>query len=175
MNDNPYSTPSLLSDENASPSEQRRLLWLAYLFAPATAPITFVVLIFVAGPFATKFGIHISPANFLSLPLIAMAAGMPICYVVAGCIGMPIVFGLQKRRILNGRTIYTAAFALSIFLSLIFGVPAAIYFNATWYQIPLGPLLLLPFITPPTLVSGTVFWGLLKIGGGLSISSDQKK
>lgn len=168
MNDNPYSTPSQLPAENGKPRGQSRSLWNAYLFAPAAAPSSFVALLFVVGAACVAFGVEINPASFFVLPVVAMTAGMIICYLVAGCLGMPIAFHLQKRDKLNGYTIHAAAFGWSLLLSLVVGLPAAIYSGAPWYQIPMTPLLLLLVVAPPVLMSGTIFWWLVKRGGGLS-------
>lgn len=167
MNDNPYSTPSQLPAENGKPRDQSRSLWNAYLLAPAAAPTSFVALLFVVGATCVAFGVEINPASFLVLPVVAMIAGMIICYLVAGCLGMPIAFHLRKRDKLNGYTIHAAASGWSLLVSLV-GLPAAIYGGAPWYQILMAPLLLLLVVAPPVLMSGTVFWWLVKRGGGLS-------
>ncbi len=168
MNDNPYSTSPQLPAEHGKPRRQSRSLWNAYLLAPAAAPTSFVALLFVVGAGCVAFGVEINPASFLVLPVVAMTAGMIICYLVAGCLGMPIAFHLQKRDNLNGYTIHAAAFGWSLLLSLVVGLTAAIFGGAPWHQIPLAILLLLLLVAPPVLMSGTVFWWLVKRGGGLS-------
>ncbi len=170
MTDNPYSTPRQLLASDGVPLDQRRPLWRAYWFAPAAAPIAFVVLLFVVGACCTALGIAINPASFVVLPVVAMTAGMLICYLVAGCIGMPIAFQLKKRDKLNGFTVHAAAFGWSSFVALVVGLPAALYGGAPWYQVPLAPLILLLVVAPPVLVSGTAFWWLVKRGGGLSVN-----
>lgn len=168
MNENPFSTPSELPPENGAAHEKSRSLWNAYLLAPAAAPTSFVALFFIVGAICFALGIEVNPASFLVLPIFAMTAGMIICYLVAGCIGMPIAFHLRKREKLNGYTIHAAAFGWSLLFSLVIGVPAAIYSGAPWYQVPLAPLLLLLVVAPPVLLSGTSFWWLAKRNGGLS-------
>lgn len=168
MDENPYSTPPQLPPEIGDPRAHGRPLWRAYAFAPAAAPVSFVAFLFVVGAICIAFGIEINPASFLVLPVVAMTVGMAVCYLVAGCIGMPIAFQLRKHGKLNGYTIHLAAFGWALFVSLVVGVPAAIYSGAPWYQIPLAPLLLLAAVAPPVLLSGTSFWWLVRRNGGLS-------
>ncbi len=127
-----------------------------------------MVLLLLVGAICVAFGVEINPASFLVVPIVAMTAGMIVCYLVAGCIGMPIAFRLQKHGQLNGYTIHAAAFGWSLLVSLTVGVPAAIYSGAPWHQILLAPLLLLLVVAPPVLLSGTSFWWLAKRNGGLS-------
>lgn len=169
MSDNPYSTPSeLAAEKGAAPDQSFRPLWKAYALAPAVAPISFVAILFMIGAICYAFDVKINPASFLVLPLVAMTAGTIVCYLVAGCIGMPIAFHLRKRGRLNGYTIHAAAFGWSLFVSLAIGVPAAVFSGAPWYQVPLAPLLLLAAVAPPVLLSGTSFWWLVRKNGGLS-------
>jgi hypothetical protein len=168
MTDNPYQSPSARAEQRPATDQFRKSLWRAYAFAPAVAPVSFVLLLFLIGAIATAFNIEVNPTSFLVLPVVALTAGMVICYLVAGCIGMPIAFYLRKRNSLNGYTIHGAAFCWSIFTAVVVATPMSFSQGAKWYHIPLAILVLVCVIAPPVLLSATVFWLLVRRNGGLS-------
>jgi hypothetical protein len=168
MTDNPYKSPSTGADGRATTDQSSTSLWRAYAFAPAVAPISFVLILFLIGGIATAFNIEVNPASFLVLPVVALTAGMVICYLVAACIGMPIAFYLRRRNSLNGYTIHGAAFCWSIFTAVVVATPMSFSQGAKWYHIPMAILVLVCVIAPPVLLSATSFWLLVRRNGKLS-------
>lgn len=165
MNMNPFESPNPSAEPDLVDSPKKSL-WTAYFIAPAVAPISFVVTLFLVCAIATAFQIEVNPASLLVLPLLALTVGMVICYVVAGVIGMPIAFYLRKRNILNGYTIHGAAFCWSVLFALVAGIPLSVFNGASWYVAPgFISCLTIPFV----LLSATCFWLVLRRSGSLTI------
>lgn len=125
-------------------------MWRAYAFAPAVTPIVFIALLTVMG---------------VVLPVTVIAAGIVICYLVAGLIGMPIAFFLRRRNALNGYTIHGAAFCwgmLSSVASAAAAISVAAAIGGTWEAVPLVVAGFSAIIVPPVVLSGTAFWLLLR-------------
>ncbi len=135
---------------NLEPVPSTGIMWRAYAFAPAAAPLSFVALLSVVG---------------VVLPVAAIAAVTVVCYSVAGLIGMPIAFFLRSRHALNGYTIHGAAFCWGLLSSVVcaaasISVAAAI--GGTWDSVPLVVAAFAAIIVPPVVLSGTGFWLLLR-------------
>ena len=165
MTDNPYKPPSTGADGRAVLDQSSKSLWLAYAFAPAVAPITFVVTLFLLGAIATVFNIEVNPASFLVLPVLALTVGIVVCYVVAGAIGMPIAFYLRKRNALTGYTIHGAALCSAVFFSVVAGIPMSL---ANGDRLYVGIFILACFTIPFVLLSATCFWLIVRRNGGLT-------
>ena len=169
MTDNPYQSSTASVDQRRFRTDQSsKSLWIAYAFSPAVAPISFVLILFLLGAIFTAFDVEVNPASFLVLPVVALTAGMVICYLVAGCIGMPIAFYLRKRNSLTGYTIHGAALCWAIFTSVVIATPMSFAQGAKWYHIPSAILIPVCVIAPPVLLSATSFWQLVRRNGGLS-------
>ena len=162
---NPYDSSPHVDDRpsrNTLPSN--KTLWRAYLFAPAVAPLAFVVLLLVvcAGGYLLNF--EINPASVLVLPVVALTAGFVICYTVAGLIGMPIAFFLRNRNALNASTIHGAAFGWSVVFSVACMAVTAPRADFPLQHFLVGLLVLMLVVAPPVLLSATAFWLLVRRG-----------
>lgn len=166
MAQNPYHSPALASEqprEFVAPSS--KVLWRAYFFAPAVAPLSFILLLLCVLVASAIFNFDVNPASFLILPLVALTVGMVVCYVVAGAIGMPIAFYLRKRGRLNGYSIHGAALCWAIVFSIACGVVPALISGQHWNQVPLVICYFACGVTPPVLLSATAFWWLVRKAG----------
>ncbi|MFO1042986.1 MAG: hypothetical protein U0941_14445 [Planctomycetaceae bacterium] len=135
---------------NITPVPTSRDMWRAYTFAPSATPLTFAVL-------TQAFGVPLS-AGWIMAAFVAS-------YVVAGVIGMPIAFFLRHIDQLNAWTIHAAAFAWGVLWLLFCLVVSAYVVLAIGGSIQSFPMLVaLTFclMVPPVVLSGTVFWWLLK-------------
>ena len=158
--DNPYQSNNVtLSPREDDCRPSKRALWLAYFWAPAVAPLSFVGLLFVVGIVATWIGVEINPASFLVLPVVALTIGLAACYLVAGIIGMPIAFYLRRAHALNGYTIHGAAFCWAVLFS---AACAAVVMHGKWNDFLLVFGYFGAGVAPPVLLSATAFWWLLR-------------
>lgn len=158
--ENPYQSSALFPErvDGRCPSSNRSL-WLAYLFAPAVAPLSFVSLLFLVGVVSTQLGIDINEASFVVLPLLALTVGMVSCYLVAGVIGMPIAFYLRRTNSLNGYSIHAVAFGWAVFFTFVCGL---FFTDGNWRELPLALSYIGLGVIPPVLLSGTTFWLLVR-------------
>ena len=158
--DNPYqSATSFSSSTNRIVLPSNRTLWRAYFWAPAVAPIAFVVLVILVGLVAPYLGVEINPASMLLLPAIALTVGVVSCYFVAGVIGMPIAFFLRRIHSLNGYSIHGAAFCWAVLFA---SVCAVVMVGGNLDEMPLALCYFGLGVIPPVLLSGTAFWLLLR-------------
>jgi hypothetical protein len=121
---------------------------------------------FIAG----IFKIDVNPASFLVLPLLALTVGVLACYVVAGAIGMPIAFFLRNRGRLNGYTIHGAALAWAIVFC---GAVSLLSLPEGPQQAFLVFAYLICGVGPSVLLSGTVFWLLVRDRGPVITKTDE--
>jgi hypothetical protein len=143
-----------------------KVLWWAYAFAPAVAPILFAVVVFVVGSAYLAMNPEDTgtPIGVIVIPLISLTVGVICSYFVAGVIGMPIAFFLRRRNSLNGYTIHGAALIWSIVLAVLLSIgiyayttpprPAAVEFL-------LPSLGLFVMLAPGILLSATIFWWMV--------------
>jgi hypothetical protein len=136
-------------------------MWRAYCFAPAVAPLVFILellgLLLVSG----VFGIGVNPASLLILPIVALTVGMVVSYVVAGAIGMPLAFYLRKRGLLNGFSIHGVAIGWAVVFSIVCSVVPVWMTGDQWNQVPLVFCYFACLVTPPVFLSATAFWLLV--------------
>jgi hypothetical protein len=136
-----------------------RAMWRAYLIAPAIAPIAFVGILLLVVIASNLFGFEINPASVLILPVLAMTVGLVSSYVVAGVLGMPIAFFLRQMDRLSGWSIHLAALAWALFFSSL----CALYFtDGNMTEFPWAFCYVGIALVPSVLLSGTVFWLLLR-------------
>lgn len=163
MVENPYHPPTRSIDSSEiERAPSNAVLWRAYLFAPGVAPIAFVLMMVIILFIADIFKIDVNPASFLILPVLALTVGVIVCYVVAGAIGMPIAFFLRNRGQLNGYTIHGAAFGWAIVFC---GAISLLSIREAPQQAQLVFGYLMCGVAPPVLLSGTVFWLLVRKHG----------
>ena len=163
MAQNPYHSPAFSPEHRkgfVTPSS--KVLWRAYLFAPAVAPLSFILLLLCVFVVSAIFNFDVNPASFLVLPVVALTVGMVVCYAVAGAIGMPIAFYLRKRGLLNGYSIHGAALCWAVIFSIACGVVPALISGQHWNQVPLVICYFACGVTPPVLLSATAFWLLVR-------------
>ncbi|MFT5304117.1 MAG: hypothetical protein ACI87E_004002 [Mariniblastus sp.] len=143
---------------------ETKLLWWAYAFAPAVAPIVFAITVFLLGTLlhdATSTG---TPIGIVLIPLASLTVGILASYVIAGFIGMPIAFFLRKRNKLNGFTIHGAALAWTV---VMIGLPSTVMYAVASAQRPLlidflvSTLVMVAIIAPFVLLSATTFWWIV--------------
>lgn len=158
---NPYH-PSNCSEHTTFTSllPSNRVLWLAYLFAPAVAPLAFVAMVFLVAFVSFCFGVDVNEASILILPVLALTIGVVSCYLVAGVLGMPIAFYLRRRNSLNGYSIHFAAFCWAALFTLFC---AALFVGFNWNDLPLALCYIGLGVIPPVVLSGTAFWLLLRV------------
>ncbi|MFN4907281.1 MAG: hypothetical protein ACOVQH_10130 [Burkholderiaceae bacterium] len=159
-NDNPYEpTNQIVRSTVLSLRPSNRAMWKAYFWSPSVAPFAFVVLVLLIGIVSEVFGLEVNPASMLVLPFMALTVGLVSCYFVAGIIGMPIAFYLRRVNALNFYSIHGAAFCWAVLFSI--GC-AVVMVGDNWGDLPLALGYLSFGVIPPVLLSGTVFWLLLK-------------
>jgi len=134
-------------------------MWRAYLIAPAVAPVSFIILLYSVGAVAYLFDVDVNPASFVVMPVVALTVGSVACYAVAGAIGMPIAFYLRRRKLLNGYTIHLAAFLWAVAFALLC---ASLIHHGPWSALPVVVAYLACGVTPPVLLSATVFWIIVR-------------
>lgn len=158
---NPYQPSSCQEHTTFTPRlPSNGVLWRAYLFAPAVAPLAFVALVFLAVFVSLCFGIEVNEASILILPVLALTIGVVSCYLVAGVLGMPIAFYLRRHNSLNGYSIHFAAFCWAVLFTL-FCVFLFVGFN--WNDLPLALCYIGLGVIPPVVLSGTAFWLLVRL------------
>ena len=158
--ENPFQTTEVIPPPvatNMRPSN--RSLWWAYLFAPAVAPLVFVLIVFAAGFLSTWFGADVNEASMLVLPVLALTVGLVSCYLVAGMIGMPIAFYLRRKDALNAYSIHLSAFCWA---ALFTTACAWSFVGGSWKELPLAFCYVGVGVIPSVLLSGTAFWWLVK-------------
>lgn len=157
-------TPSIPNRPLLSPPA--KVLWWAYAFAPAVAPILFAVVVFVGG--SAYLAMHPedtgTPIGVVVIPMISLTVGVMCSYFVAGVIGMPIAFFLRKRDSLNGYTIHGAALIWSMVLAVLLSI--GIYASTTpprpaAVEFILPSLGLFVMLAPGILLSATTFWWMV--------------
>lgn len=164
----------LLAESNSKPGRLKTHLW-AYAIAPIVAPVVFAIVVFVFG--MVYLAAHPddpgTPIGVLLVPILSLTAGVLISYVLAGVIGMPIIFLLERRGKLNGYTIHGAALASSFVLFAMYG--GLIYASSPSPRPPVGELValtaaLFAFTSPCVLASATAYWWIVSRGiQGLSL------
>lgn len=136
-----------------------RAMWRAYLIAPAIAPIAFVGILLLVVIASNFFDFEINPASVLILPVLAMTVGLVSSYVVAGVLGMPIAFCLRHMDRLSAWSIHLAALAWSLLFS---GLCALYFTHGNMTEFPWAFCYVGIALVPSVLLSGTVFWLLLR-------------
>jgi hypothetical protein len=133
---------------------------LAYLFAPAVAPVSFVILVLAVIVVASLFGVGINEASVAILPIVGLVAGFFFSYLAAGVIGMPIVFLLRSHRALNGYSILVLAFFFTVAISMT-------TVGDDWSGLTMWIGFVGALVVPPVLLTGLVFWWLVRwLSGG---------
>jgi hypothetical protein len=159
-NDNPYHPP--VSVGQSIPSLEAyptRALWLAYLFAPAVAPVSFIALVFAVIVVASLFGVGINEASVAILPIVGLVAGFFFSYLAAGVIGMPIVFLLRSHRALNGYSILGVALALATLFTVAISMTTV---GDDWSGLTMWIGFVGALVVPPVFLTGLVFWWLVR-------------
>jgi len=158
--ENPYKPPKTATDgitRRLTPST--RALWLAYFWAPAVAPISFVIIVLAVAVVAHSIGNEVNEAGLVLLPAIALTVGVGSSYLVAGVIGMPIAFLLRRRHALSGYSIHGAALCWALLFSTIASIATV---GDNWDSLPIWLCYVGAGVIPPVLLSGTAFWLLVR-------------
>lgn len=158
--DNPYTPPTIV-DPGIQTRERypTRALWLAYLFAPAVAPVSFVILVFAVIVVASLFGVGINEASVAILPIVGLVAGFFFSYLAAGVIGMPIVFLLRRHRALNGYSILGMALVLAFLFTVAISMTTV---GDDWSGLTMWIGFVGALVVPPVFLTGLVFWWLVR-------------
>ncbi|MFO0914253.1 MAG: hypothetical protein U0795_14940 [Pirellulales bacterium] len=158
--ENPYTPPTMPTAATVSShAPSARVLWRAYFWAPAVAPLAFVVLLFVVALVAQSMGASINELSLIVLPTFALTLGLVVSYVLAGLIGMPIAFWLRYHNRLNRLSIHLAA----LFLALILGTGCAIAtIGDSWDGLLVWVCYVVAGFVPSALISATAFWWLVQ-------------
>ena len=128
---------------------RKNKLTIGFLLAPLVAPITFLIFISAAFVFCKKFNIHYNPASAVVLPIITIRYGIPGAYIFAFVLGLPYVWFMRSRGLLNFKTVIipTILFAIIFaFLSrfIVTGVTNNIWLAWSLYVfIATGPWIIL--------------------------------
>jgi hypothetical protein len=86
--------------------------WIAYFCSAGVAPISGAVsLLFVIHLFRLTHRLEDSSGRGLIPPFVSnmLTFGIPVSYDLFGLVGMPIIFGLRRRNMLNHWTVHFAA------------------------------------------------------------------
>lgn len=137
-------------------------IWWGYIIAPAVAPVLFSVVVFLLGSVTLAMNPHDNgtPIGVILIPLLSLTIGVVAAYFVAGVVGMPIIFRLEKQRSLNGLTIHGTALTCMVVLASLFCALGCIAGTPTG-EIISGGMTFLVVATPFVLASSTTFWWIL--------------
>lgn len=164
MPENPFQSPTSdpvpLSGGAGTPQANvTSALWRGFLIAPAIVPVSFVIALLSLSLVLIYFGVEINPASLLVLPVVAMTAGLVASYAIALLVGLPIVLYLRRRHRLTCLTLHVAACLVSVLFSLVFSLVA---FHNSWVELSASVGLVFAAVAPPTLLSTTVFWVVIR-------------
>ena len=125
----------------------------------------FAVFVFIAGFLLTDPKDPGTPIGVITIPILSLTLGVVASYLVAGVLGMPIVFFLRNRGWLNGRAIHAAAFLWAIVFCALLEV--AIYYVTTPPRPDLiaflrPTLYIACIIIPCIMLSATMFWWMVR-------------
>ncbi len=162
-----YEPPTEVSTNKISVKKtDRDQLLRAFLIAPVAAPIVFSVITIVGGLIVLRFSPELvsTPIGLIVVPVLALSLGLVISYGLALMIGLPVVLLLRRAGKLNGWTIHGTAFICVLVPTLMLSVPE-LYANGpprSWLEALQGFGILVAYLAPGALVSGTTFWWLMR-------------